>query len=117
MSIVYFTKYRCRVKRSGDLIARYGGEEFIAALVDTDLKAAMVVAERIRLNVEALNIPHASSQVGERVTISMGVAAEVSNRYSSFASLIAMADKALYQAKREGRNQIKTYHNGGSDRS
>ena len=96
------------VKRPGDLVARYGGEEFIAALVDTDLKGAMVVAERIRLKIEALNMPHASSPIGARVTISMGVAAEVSKRYSSFATLITMADKALYQAKREGRNQIKS---------
>jgi diguanylate cyclase (GGDEF)-like protein len=96
------------VKRSGDLVARYGGEEFIAALVDTDLKDAIAVAEKIRLNLEALNIPHASSPVGKRVTISMGVAAEISSRYSSFDTLIAMADKALYQAKREGRNQIKS---------
>lgn len=95
------------VKRSGDIVARYGGEEFVAALVDTEIKDAIVVAEKIRLNWAALNIPHASSPLGERVTVSIGVAAEVSSRYSSFAALIAMADKALYQAKQEGRNKIK----------
>jgi diguanylate cyclase (GGDEF)-like protein len=96
------------VKRPADLVARYGGEEFIAALVDTDIKGAMVVAERIRLQVEALNIPHKSSQIGERVTISVGVATEVPSRDSSFATLIAMADKALYQSKQGGRNQIRS---------
>ncbi len=95
------------VKRSVDIVARYGGEEFVAALVDTDMKAALMVAEKIRLNVEALNMTHASSPIGKRVTISMGVATEVSNQYPSFAALINIADKALYQAKRKGRNKIE----------
>ncbi len=95
------------VKRSVDIVARYGGEEFVVVLVDTDMKAAMIVAEKIRLNVEALNIPHASSPIRQRVTISMGVATEVLNKYPSFAALINVADKALYQAKRNGRNKIE----------
>ena len=99
---------RDAVKRPGDLIARYGGEEFTAVLVDTDIKGAMVVAERIHAQIEALHIPHDASLIGESVTVSMGVATEVSSRDSSFDALIAMADKALYQAKRGGRNQIKS---------
>lgn len=97
------------VKRPVDIVARYGGEEFIAALVDTDINGAMTVAERISMEVKALNMPHESSPVAKIVTISMGIAGGVPNRDSLHGSFITMADKALYQAKREGRNRIRLF--------
>ncbi|MGB5157234.1 diguanylate cyclase domain-containing protein [Desulfobacterium sp. N47] len=97
------------VKRPQDLVARYGGEEFIAALVDTDPNGASTVAERICSKVKALNIPHAFSPTANIVTISMGIAGGIPNRESLPGSFITMADKALYLAKKEGRNQIRLF--------
>ncbi|MBA3035588.1 MAG: diguanylate cyclase [Desulfobacterium sp.] len=95
--------------RPEDLIARYGGEEFIATLVDTDINGAITVAERIRSKLKALNIPHGFSTTANIVTISLGIAGGIPNRESLPGSFITMADKALYQAKKEGRNQIKIF--------
>ena len=93
------------IKRATDLAARYGGEEFAVVLPDTDLDGAMVVAETIRRRVEELGIKNRDTQRGV-VTVSFGVASQVPSREASQASLIAMADKALYQAKHSGRNQV-----------
>jgi diguanylate cyclase (GGDEF)-like protein len=97
------------VSRPGDLPARYGGEEFVVVLPQTDAAGAAIVAEKMRAKVEALRIPHASSQVSNRVTISIGVAAMVPPEKSEPAVLIAAADKALYRAKREGRNRVRSH--------
>jgi diguanylate cyclase (GGDEF)-like protein len=96
------------LKRPTDLIARYGGEEFVALLPKTDTEGAAALAEEMRAGVEALGIAHARSQVTDRVTISLGVATVVPNRDSSYAELVTEADQALYQAKQEGRNRIKS---------
>ncbi|MER3446092.1 MAG: diguanylate cyclase response regulator [Candidatus Dadabacteria bacterium] len=96
------------LKRPTDLIARYGGEEFVALLPKTDTDGAAALAEGMRAGIEALGIAHARSQVTDRVTISLGVATVVPNRDSSFADLVAEADHALYQAKQEGRNRVKS---------
>ncbi|MFZ5642661.1 MAG: diguanylate cyclase domain-containing protein [Bacillota bacterium] len=94
------------IKRSGDIFARYGGEEFVVVLAETDLNGAMVVAERLRENVESLKITHAGSKVSENVTISVGVAAAIPDNNTMPESLIGAADKALYKAKRQGRNCV-----------
>ena len=60
--------------RAVDVVARYGGEEFVVLLPDTTADGAREVAERIRLRVEALGIPHAGSTIGPIVTLSIGVA-------------------------------------------
>lgn len=101
------------VSRPGDLPARYGGEEFVVVLPKTDAAGAAIVAEKMRATVEALRIQHANSQVSNRVTISVGVAAMVPPEKSEPAVLIAAADQALYRAKREGRNRVRS-HGGES---
>ncbi|MGF6837891.1 diguanylate cyclase (GGDEF)-like protein/PAS domain S-box-containing protein [Paraburkholderia youngii] len=89
--------------RFTDTVARYGGEEFALILRDTDREGAVAVAERIRRSVESLHLPHAGSESGI-VTISLGVAAFHSNEHRDPTLLVAAADRALYAAKRQGRN-------------
>jgi diguanylate cyclase (GGDEF)-like protein len=95
------------LNRPGDLAARYGGEEFSVVLAGTHPAGAAAVAEALRSRVEGLDIPHAGSRVSDRVTISLGVASMVPVRESSPADLISKADRALYAAKRAGRNRVQ----------
>ncbi len=96
------------MKRETDLAARYGGEEFAAILPDTDAEGAVGVAEYMIERLAELKIPHARSKVSEHVTISVGVSSLIPDRGTEPAMLIAIADKALYKAKEEGRNRVKT---------
>lgn len=97
------------VHRPGDLPARYGGEEFVVVLPQTDAAGAALVAEKMRAAVEALRLQHVNSRASDRVTISAGAAALVPPEKSEPAVLIAAADQALYQAKREGRNRVRSH--------
>nr|AYQ73987.1 diguanylate cyclase [Cohnella candidum] len=92
--------------RPGDMAARYGGEEFILLLPDTDLNGGQEVASRLREAVLSLRLPHEKSQAGEIVTISAGVASLVPQADFEPKMLIDLADKALYQAKLNGRNRV-----------
>jgi diguanylate cyclase (GGDEF)-like protein len=95
---------RASMRRTGDRVARFGGEEFVALLPRTGLKESIDVAERMRRGVRDLGIPHASSRVAPVVTISAGVL-WVSGQADP-AGILARADAALYQAKREGRDRV-----------
>ena len=85
--------------RTVDCVARYGGEEFAALLPETAAEGAMAVAERMRERVAAATF------VGREVTLSVGVA-EFPADADSGPKIIAVADKALYEAKRTGRNRV-----------
>ena len=93
-------------RREGDLAARYGGEEFAIVLSDTTLADALQVAEKIRNAVEKTAIPHDASVVTNIVTISMGVASIQPDQNVFASTLIAEADKFLYQSKSQGRNRV-----------
>lgn len=105
-------------QRPFDLVARYGGEEFVAVLPDTPLDGAMKVAEKMRASIEQLGIEHAKSTVCARATISLGVATHYPTRDSgNLTELISLADSALYQAKRSGRNRFVCNDETRSDTS
>lgn len=93
-------------KRAGDLACRYGGEEFIFLLPNTPLEGATKFADRVRLAVEALALPHDTSCVASVVTLSIGVAAQIPCSDTLPEVLIKAADEALYQAKEAGRNRV-----------
>ncbi len=94
------------VKRSGDLAARYGGEEFAVILLNTPQKGALKVAEDIRRGVKALKLEHTGSKINSVVTLSLGVASLVPHHQLSEDLLVAMADQALYEAKKSGRDRV-----------
>jgi diguanylate cyclase (GGDEF)-like protein len=92
--------------RAGDVVARYGGEEFAVLLPETDVEHASQLAETLRARIEALRIPHAASPLGN-VTVSIGAATVVPPRDGSGCEeLVRVADAALYDAKRLGRNRV-----------
>ena len=96
------------IHRGADFLARYGGEEFSAILPDTDLNGAVKVAEEMRQAVKSLQIEHANSKVDKFISISIGVAAVVPQQDSEADIIVAAADQALYKAKEEGRDRVKS---------
>ncbi len=97
------------LRRKEDFVARWGGEEFVCLLPGASMNAALDVGERVRMAVERLGVPHSKSQIGKVVTVSIGVATgTVDNDYLQD-DLMKFADKALYEAKRTGRNKVFAY--------
>ncbi len=94
-----------RSVRSTDLVARYGGEEFAVMMPETALDDGITFAEKIRHIIESTPL---ETQAGPmNVTVSLGVASVPHSRIRSAKELIVAADKALYRAKRNGRNQVQ----------
>lgn len=89
--------------RGQDALGRYGGEEFILALRETPLKIAIDIAERIRSTIEKHNYTFDAKTI--LVTISMGVVT-LDSTSKSAEDMISLADKALYDAKTQGRNRV-----------
>ncbi|PCI51963.1 MAG: hypothetical protein COB51_01095 [Moraxellaceae bacterium] len=94
------------IGRAGDVVSRYGGEEFVVILPDTPQEGALKVANRIRHNIEVT--PIVVGELSISVTVSIGVCTDVPENAYDVESLLVGADKALYQAKDNGRNQTQT---------
>lgn len=99
-------------KSDHDLVARFGGEEIVLLLPGRSLAEARDIAERLRAAVEAVAMPHPDSPVSAHVTISIGVSAMLPNATQPPETLVAMADRALYSAKLQGRNRVQVYAPG-----
>jgi diguanylate cyclase (GGDEF)-like protein len=104
--IVVVEALQSQLSRASDSLARYGGEEFVVILPDTNREGAEVVAERLRSAVESLAMANPDTPSG-RLTISLGGAAQTQpGSLDTPDMLILMADAALYEAKRLGRNRV-----------
>jgi diguanylate cyclase (GGDEF)-like protein len=90
-------------RRDADVVARFGGEEFVIMLPETTPEAAATVAERIRMMVSANSMAVGDAKLS--LTISAGVG-EVTASSPSIEAVIRDADRALYEAKRTGRNRV-----------
>lgn len=99
----HFTRLLLQTLRPIDIAARYGGEEFIAVLVDTDLPAALEVAERLRHRTETTALLD-DQQTPIHYTVSIGIA--MLSPGESFEAVVRAADNRLYEAKRQARNRI-----------
>lgn len=97
------------IHRPTDLLARYGGEEFVYTLSESAQDTAYTLAEKARLAIAELRIPHRDSPISKYVSISLGIASIIPSQSMEFTSLNEHADKALYQAKENGRNCVQMY--------
>ena len=108
LKLVAKTLYHA-LQRPGDLVARWGGEEFVVLLPQTGLEGAMSVAERLRLAILDLQVPHEASELGRVLTVSVGVGVSHVDDPRSYNKLLQWADEAVYRAKDEGRNRVVAY--------
>ncbi len=90
--------------REVDIIGRYGGEEFAILLPETDEDGAYLVAQRLRQSIAETPIPTQHGEVS--ITVSVGIAC-TEGELSDLAVLLDLADTAMYEAKRDGRNLVR----------
>lgn len=94
-----------QARRPYDLLARYGGDEFFLMLPDTGANGAAAIADRIHEAVANMNLENRASPMGGRLTVSVGAGVSDAEFRIGAAALVDLADHALYEAKRRGRNQ------------
>ncbi|GBU24410.1 response regulator [Fibrobacteria bacterium R8-3-H12] len=94
------------IKRETDFVARFGGEEFVCLLPFIEKNEALEFAKTLVQDVENMKMPHPMSEHSKYVTISVGLASTVPNDNNSYTQLLDEADKALYSAKKSGRNRV-----------
>ncbi|OCC02771.1 diguanylate cyclase response regulator [Labrys sp. WJW] len=102
------TAVRSTFQRPKDLAVRMGGEEFAVVLPQTLADDLAFLAEKVVQAIEGLGLPHAASPIAEKVTISVGGATHIPAGNDQPERLIEAADKAMYEAKRSGRNRAAT---------
>lgn len=107
--LAYIADYlKDHINRSGDFVARYGGEEFCIIMPDTNINGAIKFAEQIHSGIRDLKIPNPHSSVSKYLTISIGVASTIPGDDDTYMDLLYTSDKALYNAKSDGRNIIRS---------
>lgn len=94
------------ISKWSDWVARFGGEEFIVILSKTNESEANIIAGNLRAEIENLKIPHNTSNVSKYITVSIGVCTVRTDQFSEVNDVISLANKALYKAKKEGRNRV-----------
>jgi diguanylate cyclase (GGDEF)-like protein len=94
------------LKRPADLVARYGGEEFVVLLPNTQASGAWIVAQEIQQNIRKLSLDHQASLVSPFITMSMGLSSTIPTHETVGEELFEIADQALYDAKKQGRDRI-----------
>ena len=94
------------IRRPADLVARYGGEEFAVILPNTNSQGALFVAKNISELLAKKQLPHCKSDISDCITCSIGVATQIPSLIHKAKVILESADRALYQAKKQGRNQI-----------
>lgn len=105
--IAIATLLKDTLKRATDFIFRMGGEEFGILFSDLSEEEALVFANKIREDIEGLNIPHEKNSVSDYVTASLGLlVTDLKHDVIDEDGLYKMADVALYRAKKEGRNRV-----------
>ncbi len=92
------------LSRATDYVVRYGGEEMSLLLINTEVATALIIAERIRQDIEKNVIEY---EEGKTLNISVSIGVSSLTKSESSTELIKLADEALYYAKRHGRNQVK----------
>jgi diguanylate cyclase (GGDEF)-like protein len=97
-TLIQFVQTVTTLLRRADVIGRLGGEEFVVVLPETPIDVALVVAERIRSKVSEMSDP-------KKITVSIGVTTNQSTE-DTVDDLMARADRAMYQAKQAGRDQV-----------
>jgi diguanylate cyclase (GGDEF)-like protein len=97
------------VQRSNDMVARYGGEEFAIVLTDTSEAGSEIVIARVQAAIAQLAILHERSDVAPTLTVSIGISTCIPDANQPEVNLISSADRALYEAKQNGRNQHRRH--------
>lgn len=92
--------------RQSDFVARYGGEEFVALLPSTDQDGAAKIVNEAKNAIESMQIGHINSQVSQYLTMSFGVVCGRIALKTSSDKILSMADEALYESKKNGRNKV-----------
>jgi len=97
------------VSRETDTVLRVGGEEFGILMPDTDNVGAVNIAQQIHDRINTVKFPHPDSPIAPYITLSMGLETLKPSDNIPKSDLLDRADKALYQAKQEGRNRIQVF--------
>jgi diguanylate cyclase (GGDEF)-like protein len=97
---------RKTVGRASDQVSRYGGEEFVVVLGNTPLEGALKIAENIRITIQNFGILHKGAKEYGTMTVSIGVTSTLPTRETQPETVLVAADRAMYNAKHNGKNQV-----------
>ena len=100
-----FAKVCVGTLRNTDIISRWGGEEFLVLIPENNVESCFNVAEKLRLHIEDLSITAKKNVIN--FTLSIGIAILKREDHATSEVLISRADKALYEAKQNGRNCVR----------